>query len=136
MRANNENGMTLVEILAALVILGIVFISFMTIFPQMNNFNNKTETKLVSMNLAKKELQEIKKDSSKLSEENKVEGTANLYKYSIGEKNQYECEVEYTETPDLNKNSSDKSVALNKIQISVKKDGKLISETFGYLVSE
>ena len=52
----NEKGMTLVEILAALVILGIVFVGFMTIFPQMTNFNEKTESKLETMNLAQNEV--------------------------------------------------------------------------------
>ena len=45
--------MTLVEILAALVILGMVFIGFMTVFPQMTAFNEKTGDKLETMNLAK-----------------------------------------------------------------------------------
>lgn len=54
MRAKDEKGMTLVEVLAALVILGIVFVGFMTIFPQMSNFNSKTEAKLETMNLVKK----------------------------------------------------------------------------------
>lgn len=56
---NAQKGLTLVEILAALVILGIVFISFMTIFPQMTLFNNKTETKLDTMNLARQEISNI-----------------------------------------------------------------------------
>ena len=55
-----ESGLTLVEVLAALVILGIVFISFMTLFPQMTNFNTKTEAKLETMNLARKELDSVK----------------------------------------------------------------------------
>src|SRR5690606_24496980 len=56
----NEKGMTLVEILAALVILGIVFIGFMTVFPQMTKFNEKTYTKLDTMNLARVKLEEVK----------------------------------------------------------------------------
>ncbi|WP_135500589.1 type II secretion system protein, partial [Planococcus koreensis] len=35
----DENGLTLVEVLAALVILSVVFIGIMTIFPQMTLFN-------------------------------------------------------------------------------------------------
>ena len=53
-RCKGESGLTLVEVLAALVILGIVFIGFMMIFPQMTMFNKRTETKLETMNLADK----------------------------------------------------------------------------------
>lgn len=51
-----QQGLTLVEVLAALVILGIVFVGIMTVFPQMTLFNNKTEAKLDTMNLARQEM--------------------------------------------------------------------------------
>ncbi|WP_422123042.1 type II secretion system protein J [Planococcus sp. X10-3] len=53
---SNEKGLTLVEVLAALVILGILFVGIMTIFPQMTLFNEKTEAKLDTMNLARQEM--------------------------------------------------------------------------------
>ncbi|QBP40758.1 type IV pilus modification PilV family protein [Paenisporosarcina antarctica] len=56
---SNQSGLTLVEVLAALVILGIVFISIMTVFPQMSLVNEKTETKLDTMNLAREEISKI-----------------------------------------------------------------------------
>lgn len=56
---SNEKGLTLVEILAALVILGILFVGIMTIFPQMTLFNEKTEAKLDTMNLARQEMAKI-----------------------------------------------------------------------------
>ena len=55
----NRKGLTLVEVLAALVILGIVFIGIMSVFPQMTLFNEKTETKLDTMNLARQEIQKF-----------------------------------------------------------------------------
>ncbi|WKA59999.1 type II secretion system protein [Planococcus shenhongbingii] len=58
-RIDNEKGFTLVEVLAALAILGIVFAGIMTIFPQMTLFNNKTEAKLDTMNLARQEMAKI-----------------------------------------------------------------------------
>ena len=45
-RSMGESGLSLVEVLAALVILGIVFIGFMMIFPQMTTFNMKTGNKI------------------------------------------------------------------------------------------
>ncbi|TWT26277.1 prepilin-type N-terminal cleavage/methylation domain-containing protein [Planomicrobium sp. CPCC 101110] len=58
-RVDNEKGLTLVEVLAALVILSILFVGIMTIFPQMTLFNAKTETKLDTMNLARQEMAKI-----------------------------------------------------------------------------
>lgn len=56
---HTQKGLTLVEVLAALVIIGIVFIGFMTIFPQMTLNNEKTETKLDTMNLAREEMTKL-----------------------------------------------------------------------------
>lgn len=77
----NRKGLTLVEVLAALVILGIVFIGVMSVFPQMTLFNEKTETKLDTMNLARQEMQ-------KFISVNSSEGTLdfNLYKNNMSVK--------------------------------------------------
>ncbi|MCP2035080.1 prepilin-type N-terminal cleavage/methylation domain-containing protein [Planomicrobium sp. HSC-17F08] len=56
---SNEKGLTLVEVLAALVILGILFTGIMAVFPQMTLFNNKTEAKLDTMNIAREEMAKI-----------------------------------------------------------------------------
>ncbi|MGK7377900.1 type IV pilus modification PilV family protein [Planococcus sp. 1R117A] len=58
-KVGNEKGLTLVEVLAAMAILGIFFVGIMTIFPQMTLFNARTEIKLDTMNLAKQELASI-----------------------------------------------------------------------------
>ncbi|WP_434402493.1 type II secretion system GspH family protein [Planococcus sp. 11815] len=58
-KLKSQQGLTLVEVLAALVILGIVFVGIMTVFPQMTLFNNKTEAKLDTMNLARQEMANI-----------------------------------------------------------------------------
>ncbi|MFP3323715.1 type II secretion system protein [Planococcus sp. SIMBA_160] len=62
-KLKSQRGLTLVEVLAALVILGIVFVGIMTVFPQMTLFNNKTEAKLDTMNLARQEMAVITKPS-------------------------------------------------------------------------
>ncbi|MDX1700670.1 MAG: type II secretion system protein [Melioribacteraceae bacterium] len=66
---NTQKGLTLVEVLAALVILGIVFVGFMTVFPQMTLFNAKTETKLDTMNLAREEMTEFVENADKQATE-------------------------------------------------------------------
>ncbi|NYF25032.1 prepilin-type N-terminal cleavage/methylation domain-containing protein [Sporosarcina sp. JAI121] len=135
---HNEKGLTLVEILAALVILGIVFIGFMNVFPQMTLFNAKTQDKLVTMNLAKQELVELQMTTNKLLNisPSPQKGPFKRYIYS---QDGYQFEVDYFDTPDLLKdpNATD-SKALYKIHIKVKakdaiKDGPVISEIYGYL---
>lgn len=55
----DEKGLTLIEVLAALVILSIAFIGIMTIFPQMTVFNQITAGKLDTMNLARQEIANV-----------------------------------------------------------------------------
>lgn len=133
----NEAGMTLVEVLAALVILGIVFIGFMTIFPQMTSFNEKTETKLETMNLARIELDSVRQKSLPTDFLNEVKKTT---KDSIWTdkylSNKYNVEVDYYTTPDLKPNGQkekDGQAILYRVDIKVFKDSRKISETFGYV---
>ncbi|WP_438298177.1 type IV pilus modification PilV family protein [Sporosarcina sp. FA15] len=141
MRVNNEKGITLVEILAALVILGIVFISFMTIFPQMNNINNRTETKLVTMNIAKQELAKLKGPPSRLNPDKKIQNSVgpNFFEtYDLSEGN-YNILVDCYNTESQTCSGTGETARkpkLYKIHITVEKDGKLNSETFGYLELE
>ncbi|MCM3637271.1 type II secretion system GspH family protein [Sporosarcina luteola] len=137
----NEKGMTLVEILAALVILGIVFVGFMTVFPQMTLINSKTEAKLESMNIAKREFVELKDvttDKSKAFQiyinGSKGKNLKKIITY-IYDENDYQIKVDYYEDDEnnLKKNSHPNSIQLNKIHIQVIKEGKVISETFGYI---
>lgn len=144
----NNRGMSLVEVLAALVILGIVFVGFMTIFPQMTLFNEKTESKLMTMNLAKTELASIQSSPSSLlnrTPELSINKDYNVYIYkkivegSI-EEPKYEFEVKYTIEPELKWiGPVDTKPAgheeLNRIEIKVSKvsSDRVISETFGYL---
>ena len=133
----NEKGMTLVEILAALVILGIVFIGFMSVFPQMTLFNAKTKDKLETMNLAKQELVELQESNHLLFDKSFFELTSDYERYIYDEKG-YRFEVDYYIQPDLKRDSDVAgSISLNKVHIKVKKEGaskqdSIISETYGY----
>ncbi len=138
MGVNNERGITLVEILSALVILGIVFISFMTIFPQMNNINNRTETKLMTMNIAKQELAKLKGSPSRLNPDKMIQNSMspNFFEtYDLSEGN-YKILVDCYNTESQTCSGAGETARkpkLYKIHIKVEKDGKLNSETFGYL---
>ena len=83
-----DKGFTLVEILAALVILGIVFVGFMTVFLQMTLFNEKTDDKLVTMNLAKQELAEMQNNPGFFDDKTRLEKDAKNWKYNY-DKNNY-----------------------------------------------
>lgn len=129
----NEKGMTLVEILAALVILGIVFIGFMTIFPQMTNFNEKTESKLETMNLARNKLDEIR-DFGIPSVCDRQDDTCQIEE----EENGYQISVEYKMDPDEPKGNvtGERQVTLHQVHIKYylpEQEDKPISETFGYV---
>ena len=52
----NEQGITLVEVIASIVILSIILISLISLLPQMGLKNNQNEDKQVAINLAAKEL--------------------------------------------------------------------------------
>ncbi|SOC38277.1 hypothetical protein [Ureibacillus acetophenoni] len=52
----NESGITLIEVIASLLILTIILISFMNFFPIMGKSNNQTGEKQQAINLARSEL--------------------------------------------------------------------------------
>ncbi|MBB4825863.1 prepilin-type N-terminal cleavage/methylation domain-containing protein [Sporosarcina luteola] len=129
---NKEQGMTLVEILASLVILGIVFVGFMTVFPQMTNFNEKTGSKLETMNLARSELDDIKDDGIPGQCEGKLDKC--LITKQV---NGYAVTLEYTMQPDLEgAKDAKEQVTLHQVHIKFFRPGqeaKPVSETFGYV---
>ena len=57
----NNNGFTLIEILASVVLLTVVLSMFLSIFPQMANMNNRTGDNLDAANVGKELLVEMKK---------------------------------------------------------------------------
>lgn len=142
----NERGMTLIEILAAITILSIIFISFMLLFPQMTSFNSRTETKLITMNLAKQELAQIQSlhfnwppTSDQLMEINiNYTETTNpppptgikRLKY---QKKEYQYLLDMYINPDLENEGRVDSIALHKVHLQIFSKGNVISETYGYI---
>lgn len=133
MKRKNEKGFTLVEILASLTILGIVFISFMTIFPQMSNINDRTAAKLETMNMAKRILVEIQGPPVSLDFRKKDDSEKNIdFELYRWEEDGYSVEFKCYKTDSQNCSNA-KKADLHKININVQKGGKLNSETFGYI---
>lgn len=67
-RINDQKGLTLIEILASIVILGIVFTGMLGFFSQTVNFSTHNENKITSINLAEKMLSEYKATNSYMRE--------------------------------------------------------------------
>lgn len=149
---HNEDGLTLVEILASLVILGIVFVSFMTIFPQMSLFNERTETKLETMNEARIVLEEYKTKTLKTSQldrfdnnvcvdSDKNDWTSLNYVDSLQDNRTVIVSVK--NCPDVKKpvlasenTDKDRVVQLHQLHVEIKSEKDLFSESFGYVKVE
>ncbi|QTD41568.1 prepilin-type N-terminal cleavage/methylation domain-containing protein [Sporosarcina sp. Te-1] len=133
---NNERGLTLVEILASLVILGIVFVGFMTVFPQMTNFNEKTGSKLETMNLARLELEEYKKPKfiSDFTESGDYVDENNHW-VKVKEASNGSGKIKYIvdKEPVLTSDGISGQVNLHKFSLEIIENSKIISETFGYV---
>ncbi|KYG58091.1 type IV pilus modification PilV family protein [Planococcus maritimus] len=158
-----QQGLTLVEVLAALVILGIVFVGIMTVFPQMTLFNNKTEAKLDTMNLARQEMAVIAnagwlgdrseadpviyekfaekyEDTMASLSYTKVSVQNGYARFEKQDNYKYEVEIALACTPFLTENESsllkcdDPTLAqLHKMHLKIYRDGQISSETYGYL---
>lgn len=131
----DEKGMTLVEILAALVILGIVFVGFMMVFPQMTNFNEKTSTKLESMNETRNLLHEFKTlyTYEEFSEDNGYTDSNGMWiKTENTDKANEEVEYKIHKTASLSGNTTEQS-NLHLVEILIINNGKMKSKTFGYI---
>lgn len=144
---NNEQGLTLVEILATLVIIGIVFIGIMAIFPQMTLFNERTEVKLDAMNSAREEMallksleiyefgEEIGDKFSEAHPENEVveSGVESDGSVLLNYRNQKGFEVHVRIAPSKTNEGFDNST-LHKSYLKVyDENGRMLSETYGYL---
>lgn len=147
----NNKGLTLVEILATLALIGIVFVGVMSIFPQMSLFNEKTYTKLDTMNLARQEINEMKaltfvgtplEIRQKFETEplmayspnpalNETTASGETIHYFEKTTSTYRYELRFYEDP---KFSGEASIGkLYQVHLTVKTDQAFNSETFGYI---
>ncbi|WP_066063779.1 type IV pilus modification PilV family protein [Neobacillus soli] len=62
----NNDGLTLIELLASIAILGIVIIYFLSFFTQSIMFSSKLEDKLTALNVAEKVLSNVKNNQANL----------------------------------------------------------------------
>lgn len=81
---SSEKGVTLIEILAALVILGIIVVSFLTFFIQSSRTNNISGTIIDATYVAQAQIEEVFNNRNYLDTlENKVCNAVNNQCYSL-----------------------------------------------------
>ena len=140
----NEKGITLVEILAAISILSITLISIVQFFPQIGWLNHHNDMKTKGMNLAKKELVEWShssivinylKDPSQPEPEGyigDIDGHHNFELLKDGFNIYVQIETQGGLASDPGVNSLSKA---HYIHIELKDEkGKQVSETYGYIL--
>ncbi|MDR6122187.1 prepilin-type N-terminal cleavage/methylation domain-containing protein [Bacillus sp. SLBN-46] len=134
-----EKGVTLIEVLISIVILSIIFLSFMRFFPQMGFMNNENADKTQAINTAKEILIEWQESEDLKNFLKNPTGTF-LQEYVKTEAGYY-----YFKTVESNYNvyikikiSSDLVSTPNKtflIQVELlNKRNNIISETYGYII--
>lgn len=139
----NQRAFTLVEILAAFVLLVVVISFFLTSLPQMNKFNNLTGENLNAAHVAKDILVQVKKGNfsyldnmTRGSEIALQDGTLSILEVTrngtsstplilIGEYKSLLIEIEVKET--------DSEIQLRPFTINIKRDSTVITTTHGYI---
>jgi prepilin-type N-terminal cleavage/methylation domain-containing protein len=150
---NNEKGVTLIELLASIVILSIILLSFMTFFTNSFQYNAISSDKMKATNIARevqedfkvnpeknKALKDLITDSristgttiplstryEKLNLSQDIQKNSGILKLSLTKQN-FIVEVNVDTNSDPNVD-----VSLSKIHVQVKKGTKVVSETFTY----
>jgi prepilin-type N-terminal cleavage/methylation domain-containing protein len=138
----NEKGLTLVEILAAISILSIIVVSFLSFFPQVGMMNQQNDVKTKGINVAKKILAQWTIDEKDeiaafLLEPSAADAPYGYERYKQEDASNYffEKEVEGFEVKvELVKNAQVNE--LRQVSITIEKNGKGITETYGYVTAE
>ncbi len=144
----NEKGVTLIEVLASIVLLSIILLSVIRFFPQMGLINNLNEDKSKAINLAKEVLINWQESSDVkwfLVKSDRVAGFTSTdpkvaynkfsfdgyYYYFEATKDIYNVKIKIKRLPDTSSRLS--SVNSIVVQLLNKKNGNVVSETFGYV---
>ncbi|MEY2192665.1 prepilin-type N-terminal cleavage/methylation domain-containing protein [Neobacillus sp. BF23-41] len=150
---NNEKGVTLVELLASIVILSIILLSFLTFFTNSFQYNAISSDKMKATNIAREVQEEFKVNPEKNQElknlilfsrsstettipkssypkldlTNDIKKNSGILKLFLTKQNFIvEVEVDTNIDPKVD-------ISLSKIHVQVKKGTKLVSETYTYL---
>lgn len=135
----NSNGLTLIEVLAATLLLGIVLISLMSFLGQSLFFSQKVEDNLSAVNIADKVLYEFKENmgasltGQSCPSTNPIDlaflpkDSDNRYFYEINNKKYYPVIT-------VCQSDNEKTLDLYRVHITIlDKDKKLLSELIDYM---
>lgn len=142
----NEKGLTLIEVLTSIVILSIILLTTMSFFPQMGQLNNQNQEKAKAINIAKEILINWQESSDVkwfLVKTDRVTGFTSTdpkvvynnfnydadYYYFETSKESYNVHIKIKKSPE----TSSRLSSVNSIVVQIKKNGKAVSETFGYV---
>ncbi|MFP5106506.1 type IV pilus modification PilV family protein [Neobacillus sp. C211] len=144
----NEKGVTLIEVLVSIVLLSIIFLSFMSFFPQMGLMNNQNQDKAKAINIAKEVLVNWQESSDVkwfLVKTDQVTGftptepkvaysrfayDVNYYNFETTKDN-YDVNIKINRFPETSSRLS--SINSIVVQLLDKKNRHVVSETFGYV---
>lgn len=129
----NEKGLTLIEVLASIVLLSIVIVSFLSLFPQITNFNDSTEKNLQAAAVAK-EIRVLVKEEAMIPHPQKFTFTnerngpsSEVYMYK-GQHNSFQVLLEVDENPYRN------TQHLYKFKVIILNDeNHQLSITYGFI---
>lgn len=137
----NQQGLTLIEVLASIVLLSIVIVSFLSLFPQITNFNKSTEENLQAAAtakevrvLVKKEITSMNPIPNKLSFTNERTLYDDAYSYN-GKYNDFEVVIELQTQPFVgNEDRPNEVRKIYKYKVSIKNnENQLLSKTYGFI---
>lgn len=137
----NEQGLTLIEVLASIVLLSIVIVSFLSLFPQITNFNKSTEENLQAAAtakevrvLVKEEIESMDSFPSKLSFTNERTYSDEVYSYR-GKYNDFEVVIELQDQPFVGDEPLKNEIRkLYKFKVSIgNTDTRILSKTYGFI---
>lgn len=125
-KLNNQNGLTLIEVLLSITILSIVLTSFLSFFTDAFRFNSKNDDSIQAMNVAREQQALIKeKPWSEIT--NTYTPETDYYVQVVTLPN-YDVKVSVKKDPETIVTYYN----LHLVHIEVLKDEKIISETFTY----
>ncbi|MBT2735786.1 prepilin-type N-terminal cleavage/methylation domain-containing protein [Bacillus sp. ISL-7] len=144
----NDKGVTLIEVLVSIVLLSIIFLSFMSFFPQMGLMNNQNQDKAKAINIAKEVLVNWQESSDVkwfLVKTDQVIGFTSTdpkvahtrfsydptYYYFETTKDNYDVNIKINRFPETSSRLS--SINSIVVQLLDKKNRHVVSETFGYV---
>ncbi|MEH6989132.1 type IV pilus modification PilV family protein [Cytobacillus firmus] len=135
----SSHGITILEILLSIAILGIVLVTIMALFPQMGVMNKQNETKVQAVNTAKNVLikwqnsEEVLKflENPEIHEIDSYVKEDNINYYFKQENDDFIADIKIKKTSDVVSKPSE----ARGIHIQIQNDnGAVMSETYGYIL--